>query len=57
MAFNVYLALFQRWPAARMRALEWKYFVGCYGASFVPAFTYLFVQTNRRGKVYGPALV
>ena len=32
MAFNVYLALFRGWTAQRMRAQEWKYFVGCYGA-------------------------
>ena len=57
MALNVYLALFQGWTAKRMRVQEWKYFVGCYGASFIPAFVYLFVKSDGRGKVYGPALV
>ena len=32
MSFNVYLALFRGWTAQRMRAQEWKYFIGCYGA-------------------------
>ena len=57
MAFNVYLALFRGWTASRMRAQEWKYFVGCYGASFLPAVIYLGIQTQSRGRVYGPALV
>ena len=57
MAVNVYLALFQGWTAQRMRALEWKYFAGCYGAAFIPAFVYLFINTNSRGRVYGPALL
>ncbi|KAL9126443.1 MAG: hypothetical protein Q9217_004499 [Psora testacea] len=57
MSFNVYLALFQKWTAQRMRAQEWKYFVGCYGASFVPALVYLFVDAKAHGRVYGPALL
>ncbi|KAL6719300.1 hypothetical protein ACLMJK_003539 [Lecanora helva] len=57
MAFNVYLALFRDWTAKRMRAQEWKYFVGCYGCSFIPALAYLFVKTQRRGGVYGKALL
>ena len=40
-----------------MRQQEWKYFLGCYGLSFIPALTYLFVRTKDRGRVYGPALV
>lgn len=57
MAVNVYLALFRGWTAQRMRALEWRYFIGCYGAAFVPAFIYLFINTQSRGRVYGPALL
>lgn len=57
MAFNVHLALFRGWTAKRMRAQEWKYFLGCYGCSFLPALAYLFVNTKGRGKIYGPALV
>lgn len=57
MAFNVHLALFRGWTSQRMRAQEWKYFLGCYGCSFIPALVYLFVNTKGRGKIYGPALV
>lgn len=57
MGFNVYLALFRGWTTERMRRQEWKYFLGCYGCSFIPALVYLFVNTKRRGKVYGPALL
>lgn len=57
MSVNVYLALFRGWTAQRMRTQEWKYFVGCYGCALVPAIVYLFVQTEKRGRVYGPAVV
>lgn len=57
MSVNVYLALFRGWTAKRMRAQEWKYFIGCYGVSFIPALVYLFINTHGRGRVYGPALV
>ena len=57
MAFNVYLALFRKWTAPRMQAHEWKYFIGCYGTSFIPATVYLFVKSKNRGRVYGDALV
>ncbi|KAG8527548.1 uncharacterized protein KY384_007700 [Bacidia gigantensis] len=55
MALNVYLALFCAWTAQRLRAQEWKYFLGCYGAAFVPSLIYIFVETEGRGKIYGPA--
>ena len=57
MALNVYLALFRGWTAQRMQAQEWKYFIGAYGLSFIPALTYLFLKDHSRGRVYGPALV
>ena len=57
MALNVYLALFRGWTAQRMQAQEWKYFIGAYGLSFIPALTYLFLKNESRGRVYGPALV
>lgn len=57
MGFNVYLALFRGWTSERMRRQEWKYFLACYGCSFIPALVYLFVNTKSRGKIYGPALV
>ena len=57
MAFNVHLALFRGWTAERMQAQEWRYFMACYGFSFIPALAYLFINVEGRGKVYGPALV
>ncbi|KAL9072509.1 MAG: hypothetical protein Q9161_003521 [Pseudevernia consocians] len=57
MGFNVYLALFRGWTSESMRRQEWKYFLGCYGCSFIPALVYLFINTKSRGKIYGPALL
>ena len=57
MAPNAHLALFRGWTAQRMQAQERKYFIGCYGFSFIPALVYLFIDNSTRGKIYGPALV
>ena len=57
MAFNVYLIFFHKYTVEQLRAMDWKYLLGCYGASFIPAFVYIFVDTKSRGKVYGPAVV
>ncbi len=57
MACNVYLAFFHNYSTGQLRALDWKYLLGCYGASFVPALAFLFVNTRRRGRIYGPAVV
>ena len=57
MAWNVYLAFFYKYTAQQLRSLDKWYLLGCYGASFVPALTFLFVDTSRRGKIYGPAIV
>jgi len=57
MAINVYLIFFHRYTVPQLRALDWRYLLGCYGASFVPAFVYIFIDTKGRGKVYGPAIV
>ncbi|KAL2044430.1 hypothetical protein N7G274_003135 [Stereocaulon virgatum] len=57
MAFNVHLALFRGWTAERMQAQEWRYFMACYGFSFIPALTYLFINVEGHEKVYGPALL
>ena len=57
MAVNVYLIFFHKYTVEQLRSLDWKYLIGCYGASFVPAFVYIFVDTKSRGKVYGPAIV
>ena len=57
MAVNVYLALFRGWTTQQMQAQEWKYLSACYGLSIAPAVAYLFVRSEERGRVYGPAIL
>jgi hypothetical protein len=57
MAFNVYLTFFRKYDAKQLRTLEPRYFLFCYGIPFFPAFSYFFVRSNSRGKVYGSAVV
>ena len=55
MACNVYLTFFHKYSATQLRQIEWKYVLFCYGLPFVPAITYVFIRTNARGPIYGPA--
>ncbi|EGD87854.1 hypothetical protein H112_04324 [Trichophyton rubrum D6] len=55
MACNVYLTLFHRYSTAELRKLEWKYMVICYLFPFIPAFAFLFIKSEEKGKVYGDA--
>ena len=55
MACNVYLTLFKKYNAQQLKALEWRYHLLCYGAPFVVALAYCFVDTQNKGKIYGPA--
>lgn len=57
MAINVYLTLFKKYNAQQLKALEWKYHLMAYGAPFLIAFIFLFIETKDRGKIYGPAVV
>ncbi|KAL2043165.1 hypothetical protein N7G274_004225 [Stereocaulon virgatum] len=57
MAMNVYLTLFKKYNAQQLKAQEWKYFLMCYGATFVIAFVLIFVDTPGRGRVYGSAVL
>ena len=57
MAINVYLTLFKKYNATQLKALEWKYHLMCYGAPFLIAFVYIFINTESRGKIYGSAVV
>lgn len=57
MACNVYLTFFHKYNSERLRQLEWKYLLFCYGLPFIPAFTYLFVVSESRGAIYGSATV
>lgn len=57
MACNVYLTFFRRYSTSQLRKLEWRYFILCYGLPFLPAFVYLFVESQSKGNIYGPAIV
>ena len=56
-SINVYLTLFRKYNATQLKALEWKYHAMCYGLPLIVALTYVFIETERRGKIYGPATV
>ena len=51
----MYMTLFKKYNAQRLKALEWKYHLMCYGLPFIVALTYLFIDVTPRGKIYGPA--
>ena len=57
MAINVYLTIFHKYRTEQLKSLEWKYHVMCYGFPFVIAFTYPFISTSSKGKIYGPAIL
>ena len=57
MAINVYLTLFKKYNAQQLKALEWKYHLMAWGGPFIIAFTFIFIDTKERGKIYGPAVV
>ena len=56
MAINVYLAFFSGYTVEQLRALDIRYLIICYGASAVPAFVFLFVNTSS-GHIYGDATI
>lgn len=55
MAVNVYLNVFKKYNAQQLKALEWRYLLLSYGVPFIVAFVYCFIETQSRGKIYGPA--
>lgn len=55
MAINVYMTLFRKYNAQQLKTLEWRYHLMCYGGPFLVAFVYIFVHTEARGPIYGPA--
>jgi hypothetical protein len=57
MACNVFLTFFRQYDAAALRKLEWKWIVFNYGLPFIPALIYCFIETSKRGKFYGSAVV
>ena len=57
MAINVYLTLFRKYNSQQLKALEWRYHLMAYGAPFIVALAYVFVETKNKGHIYGPATV
>ena len=57
MSINVYLAFFRAYSIERLRALDIRYLLACYGLAFVPSLVFLFINVAPRGKVYGPAIL
>lgn len=57
MAINVHLTFYHKFDARRLRKMEVPYLFACYGIPFIPALTYIFVNTERRGFVYGNAVL
>ena len=53
----MYLAFFRSYTAKQLKSLDPKYLLLCYGAAFIVAFVFIFVETKNRGKIYGPATV
>jgi hypothetical protein len=50
MALNVYLTFFRRFSIPRLRKLEWKYFLFCYGMPFILAFVPLVLKSKPYGR-------
>ncbi|KAI1405662.1 family A G protein-coupled receptor-like protein [Hypoxylon fuscum] len=55
MALNVYLTFYHKFDAVRLRRMEIWYLLCCYGIPFIPALTYIFVATEKNGRMYGNA--
>lgn len=55
MAINVYLNVLKKYNAEQLKAMEWRYHLLCYGTPFVIALIFCFVETQGRGRMYGPA--
>jgi len=57
MAINVFLVFFRRYSVRQLRKLDIPYLLVCYGISFIPALVFLFIHTESRGNMYGPAII
>lgn len=57
MALNVYLTFFYRYSGDELRALERYYVLFNYGLPFIPAFVFLFINHEERGRIFGNATV
>lgn len=57
MAINVFLIVFRGYDTQALKRLEWKYMAVITTATFIPAFAFLFVQTEAKGNLYGSVTV
>lgn len=57
MAFNVYLTFYRKYDAQKLKKMEVPYLLVCYGAPFIIALTYIFVDSPTDGRMYGDALL
>jgi hypothetical protein len=57
MAINVYLIFFRDYTVERLRSLDIFYLLLSYGLSFIPALTFIFINTPSRGRMYGGAII
>jgi hypothetical protein len=57
MALNVYLIFYKGYSAKDLKDMEKWYFLLCYGLPLPLAVALLLIETEERGKIYGPALV
>ncbi|KFY39282.1 hypothetical protein V495_06036 [Pseudogymnoascus sp. VKM F-4514 (FW-929)] len=55
MALNVYLTFFHRYGTLDLRRLEYYYLSLNYGIPMIPALVYVFVETEKRGHIFGDA--
>lgn len=57
MAVNVYLIVHRSYDVEALRRLEWKYAAVITTVTFIPALTFLFVNTSDSGPMYGSVTV
>lgn len=57
MAVNVYLTFYCKYDAQKLRKMEIPYLLCCYGLPFIVALTYIFIQTEEKGRMYGNATI
>jgi hypothetical protein len=55
MALNVYLIFYKGYSAKDLKDMEKWYFLLCYGLPLPLAVALLLVETEERGKIYGPS--
>ena len=55
MAVNVYLALYFKYDAEKLRRMEIWYLLLCYGVPLIPALSFIFISTPSRGRMFGDA--